>query len=85
VIAERIRCNDYACRTFLQRYFWRNQQKKEVGLIENEGGVMKGYKIKRKRKRKGKGKGKDSKSVKAPAISQLHTLMHASSTSSQAN
>ena len=48
VIAERLKRNEYACRTFVQHYFWRTQQKKEVDLIEIEDGVMTGYEIKRK-------------------------------------
>ena len=57
VVAERIKRNDYAGRTFVQHYFWRTQQKKEVDLIEIEDGVMTGYEIKRK----------DGKRVGAPA------------------
>lgn len=48
LIAERIKRNDYAGRTFVQHYFWRTQQKKEVGLIEIEDGMMTGFEIKRK-------------------------------------
>ena len=48
VVAERIKRNDYAARTFVKHYFWRTQQKKEVDLIEIEDGVMTGYEIKRK-------------------------------------
>ena len=48
VVAERIKRNDYAGRVFVQHYFWRTQQKKEVDLIEIEDGVMTGYEIKRK-------------------------------------
>ena len=48
VIAERLKRNDYAGRTFVQHYFWRTQQKKEIDLIEIEDGVMTGYEIKRK-------------------------------------
>ena len=48
VIAERLKRNEYAGRTFVQHYFWRTQQKKEVDLIEIEDGVMAGYEIKRK-------------------------------------
>ena len=48
VIAERLKRNEYASRTFVQHYFWRTQQKKEVDLIEIEDGVMTGYEIKRK-------------------------------------
>ena len=42
LIAERIKRNDYAGRTFVQHYFWRTQQKKEVDLIEIEDGMMTG-------------------------------------------
>ena len=48
VIAERLKKNEYAGRIFVQHYFWRTQQKKEVDLIEIEDGVMTGYEIKRK-------------------------------------
>lgn len=48
LIAERIKSNDYAGRTFVQHYFWRTQQKKEVDLIEIEDGMMTGFEIKRK-------------------------------------
>lgn len=48
VVAERLKRNDYAGSTFVQHYFWRTQQKKEVDLIEIEDGVMTGYEIKRK-------------------------------------
>jgi predicted AAA+ superfamily ATPase len=48
VIAERLKRNEYAGRTFLQHYFWRTQQKKEVDLIEIEDGVMTGFEVKRK-------------------------------------
>lgn len=48
LIAERIKRNDYAGRTFVQHYFWRTQQKKEVELIEIEDGMMTGFEIKRK-------------------------------------
>lgn len=48
LIAERIKCNDYAGRIFVQHYFWRTQQKKEVDLIEIEDGMMTGFEIKRK-------------------------------------
>ena len=48
LIAERIKRNDYAGRTFGQHYFWRTQQKKEVDLIEMEDGMMTGFEIKRK-------------------------------------
>lgn len=48
LIAERIKRNDYASRTFVQHYFWRTQQKKEVDLIEIEDGMMTGFEIKRK-------------------------------------
>ena len=48
VIAERLKRNEYAGRIFVQHYFWRTQQKKEVDLIEIEDGVMTGYEIKRK-------------------------------------
>lgn len=48
LIAERIKRNDYADRTFVQHYFWRTQQKKEVDLIEIEDGMMTGFEIKRK-------------------------------------
>ena len=34
--------------TFVQHYFWRTQQKKEVDLIEIEDGVMTGFEVKRK-------------------------------------
>ena len=57
VVAERIKRNDYAGRTFVKHYFWRTHQKKEVDLIEIEDGVMTGYEIKRK----------DGKRVGAPA------------------
>ncbi len=56
VISERIKRNDYAGRTFVNHYFWRTQQKKEVDLIEIEDGVMTGFEIKRK----------EGKTVKAP-------------------
>lgn len=49
VIAERLKRNEYAGRTFVQHYFWRTQQKKEVDLIEIEDGVMTGYEIKWKK------------------------------------
>lgn len=49
LIAERIKRNDYAGRTFVQHYFWRTQQKKEVDLIEIEDGMMTGFEIKRKK------------------------------------
>ena len=48
VVAERIKRNDYAGRTFVKYYFWRTQHKKEVDLIEIEDSVMTGYEIKRK-------------------------------------
>lgn len=48
LIAERIKRNDYAGRTFVQHYFWRTQQKKEVDLIEIEDDMMTGFEIKRK-------------------------------------
>ena len=48
VIAERIKRNEYAGRTFVQHYFWRTQQKKEIDLIEIEDGVMSGFEIKKK-------------------------------------
>ena len=48
LIAERIKRNDYAGRIFVQHYFWRTQQKKEVDLIEIEDGMMTGFEIKRK-------------------------------------
>lgn len=48
LIAERIKRNDYAGRTFVQHYFWRTQQKKEVDLIEIEDGMVTGFEIKRK-------------------------------------
>lgn len=48
LIAERIKRNDYAGRTFVQHYFWRTQQKKEVDLIEIEDGMMTGFEIKRR-------------------------------------
>mgnify|MGYP004623107797 FL=1 len=48
LVAERIKRNDYAGRTFVQHYFWRTQQKKEVDLIEIEDGMMTGFEIKRK-------------------------------------
>ncbi len=47
-IAERLKRNEYAGRTFVQHYFWRTQQKKEIDLIEIEDGVMTGFEIKRK-------------------------------------
>lgn len=49
--------NDDIGRTFVQHYFWRTQQKKEIGLIEIEDGVMTGFEIKKK----------DGKRVSAPA------------------
>lgn len=49
--------NDYIERTFVQHYFWRTQQKKEIDLIEIEDGVMTGFEIKKK----------DGKRVSAPA------------------
>lgn len=49
LVAERIKRNDYAGRTFVQHYFWRTQQKKEVDLIEVEDGLMTGFEIKRKK------------------------------------
>ena len=52
VIAERIKRNEYAGRTFVQHYFWRTQQKKEVDLIEIEDGVMTGFEVKRKERKK---------------------------------
>ena len=57
VIAERLKRNEYAGRTFVQHYFWRTQQKKEVDLIEIEDGVMTGFEVKRK----------EGKRVEAPA------------------
>ena len=57
IIAERIKRNEYAGRTFVQHYFWRTQQKKEIDLIEIEDGVMTGYEIKKK----------EGKRVSAPA------------------
>lgn len=48
VITERIKRNEYAGRTFVQHYFWRTQQKKEVDLIEIEDGIMTGFEIKKK-------------------------------------
>ena len=48
IIAERIKRNEYAGRTFVKHYFWRTQQKKEIDLIEIEDGVMTGYEIKKK-------------------------------------
>lgn len=48
LVAERVKRNDYAGRTFVQHYFWRTQQKKEVDLIEIEDGMMTGFEIKRK-------------------------------------
>ena len=52
VIAERIKRNEYAGRTFVQHYFWRTQQRKEVDLIEIEDGVMTGFEVKRKERKK---------------------------------
>lgn len=49
LVAERIKRNDYAGRTFVQHYFWRTQQKKEVDLIEVEDGLMTGFEMKRKK------------------------------------
>lgn len=49
LVAERIKRNDYAGRTFVQHYFWRTQQKKEVDLIEVEDGLMTGFEINRKK------------------------------------
>lgn len=57
VIAERLKRNEYAGRTFVQHYFWRTQQKKEVDLIEIEDGLITGYEI----------KWKEGKRVGAPA------------------
>lgn len=48
IITERIKRNTYAGRTFVQHYFWRTQQKKEIDLIEIENGSMVGFEIKRK-------------------------------------
>ena len=57
VIAERLKRNEYAGITFVQHFFWRTQQKKEVDLIEIEDGVMVGYEM----------KWKEGKRVGAPA------------------
>lgn len=51
-IAERLKKNEYAGRTFVRHYFWRTQQKKEVDLIEIEDGVMTGFEVKRKKGKK---------------------------------
>ncbi len=48
IITERIKRNTYAGRTFVQHYFWRTQQKKEIDLIEIEDGMMTGFEMKRK-------------------------------------
>ena len=61
-IAERLKRNEYAGRTFVQHYFWRTQQKKEIDLIEIEDGVMTGFEIKRK---KGKRVGAPTQFVEA--------------------
>lgn len=57
IITERIKRNLYKKRTFLQHYFWRTQQQKEVDLIEVEDGIITGFEIKRSAK----------KNIKAPA------------------
>lgn len=57
IITERIKRNLYNKRTFLQHYFWRTQQQKEVDLIEVEDGIITGFEIKRSAK----------KNIKAPA------------------
>ena len=57
IITERIKRNLYTKRTFLQHYFWRTQQQKEVDLIEVEDGIITGFEIKRSAK----------KNIKAPA------------------
>jgi predicted AAA+ superfamily ATPase len=57
IITERIKRNLYNKRTFLQHYFWRTQQQKEVDLIEVEDGIITGFEIKRSAK----------KIIKAPA------------------
>lgn len=57
IITERIKRNLYNKRTFLQHYFWRTQQQKEVDLIEVEDGIITGFEIKRSAK----------KDIKAPA------------------
>lgn len=48
IVTERIKRNTYAGRTFVQHYFWRTQQKKEIDLIEIEDGMMTGFEMKRK-------------------------------------
>ena len=48
IVTERIKRNEYAGRTFVQHYFWRTQQKKEVALVEIEDGVIAGFEIKNK-------------------------------------
>lgn len=57
IITERIKRNLYNKRTFLQHYFWRTQQQKEVDLIEVEDGIITGFEIKSSAK----------KNIKAPA------------------
>lgn len=57
IITERIKRNLYNKRTFLQHYFWRTQQQKEVDLIEVEDGIITGFEIRRSAK----------KNIKAPA------------------
>ena len=51
IITERIKRNLYNKRTFLQHYFWRTQQQKEVDLIEVEDGIITGFEIKRSAKK----------------------------------
>lgn len=48
VIAERLKKIEYTGKSFVQHYFWRTQQKKEIDLIEIEDGEMIGIEIKRK-------------------------------------
>lgn len=48
LITERIKRNDYMGRSFVKHYFWRNQQKKEIDLIEIEDGKISAFEIKRK-------------------------------------
>jgi predicted AAA+ superfamily ATPase len=54
IITERIKRNLYNKRTFLQHYFWRTQQQKEVDLIEVEDGIITGFEIKRSAKKNSK-------------------------------
>lgn len=52
IITERIKRNTYEGRTFVQHYFWRTQQKKEIDLIEIEDGIMTGFEMKSKEGKK---------------------------------